>query len=137
MPPVCGRGGQWGWKTCSRSFSSQSLAKMEPALGGDRAAEQELQHVCLSITAAGGLQGLALVREGHGMMCLAQLACPRRAGRRGLTRSPRSSALAGDVATALQLTALQLTACRLPPPSPLPIRALNRELVLPAFRPLN
>lgn len=95
---VCGRGGQQGWKTCGRSFSSQSLAEMEPALGQDSAAEQDLQHTWLSIAAAGGPQGLALVCERH-TMCLSQLTHPRRAGRRGLTHSPRSSVLAEDDAT--------------------------------------
>ena len=58
MLPVCGRGGRQGLKTCGRSFSSQSLAEMEPALGRDGAAEQELQHAWLSITAAGDPRSL-------------------------------------------------------------------------------
>lgn len=67
------------------------------------------------ISAAGGPQGLALVREGHGVMCLSLLSHPRRAGRRGLTHSPRTSALAEDDAT---LSSSPPAAFPLPPHCP-------------------
>lgn len=87
---------------------------MEPALGQDSGAEQDLQHAWLSITAAGGPHGLALVCEGHEMVCLTQTA-----GKRELTVSPRSLALAEVDAT--------ISSSPLPPSPSLPTARQSSE----------